>query len=189
MTKREQAEVEQAKEHLRNWLKPGDTVYTILRHVSRSGMQREIGLYVVRGDEVQWLGGWAATALGYRIGKYDGLVVGGCGMDMGFHLVYNLSRVLFRDGFGCIGDRETSWRIHTEETCPARSYHDAAKPDACEHRESWTSRASCPSNDHSNGDRDYTPHLTLRAKVLPGQEDSIRHWHADGGYALRHRWL
>lgn len=30
----------------------------------------------------------------------------------------------------------------------------------------------CPSNDHSNGDRDYTPHP-----------------HRDGGYALRHRWL
>jgi len=30
----------------------------------------------------------------------------------------------------------------------------------------------CPSNDHVNGDRDYTPHT-----------------HKDGGYALLHRWL
>lgn len=30
----------------------------------------------------------------------------------------------------------------------------------------------CPSNDHSNGDRDYTPHN-----------------HSDGGYALRQVWL
>jgi len=31
----------------------------------------------------------------------------------------------------------------------------------------------CPSNDHSNGDRDYSGTTT----------------HHDGGYALRHRWL
>lgn len=30
----------------------------------------------------------------------------------------------------------------------------------------------CPSNDHCNGDRDYTPHH-----------------HNSGGYALKHRWL
>ena len=30
----------------------------------------------------------------------------------------------------------------------------------------------CPSNDHSNGDRDYTPHH-----------------HNSGGYALKHRWM
>jgi hypothetical protein len=30
----------------------------------------------------------------------------------------------------------------------------------------------CPSNDHSNGDRNYTPHA-----------------HSDGGYALNHRWM
>lgn len=32
----------------------------------------------------------------------------------------------------------------------------------------------CPSNDHSNGDRDYTPGHVI---------------HADGGYRLRQRWL
>ncbi len=32
----------------------------------------------------------------------------------------------------------------------------------------------CPSNDHSNGDRDYTPGHTI---------------HRSGGYALHHRWL
>lgn len=35
-----------------------------------------------------------------------------------------------------------------------------------------TGHENCPSNDHANGDRDYTPHL-----------------HRDGGYALRHRWI
>lgn len=41
---------------------------------------------------------WAARALGYRIGKHGGIVVGGCGMDMGFHLVYNLGRTLWPTG-------------------------------------------------------------------------------------------
>ena len=29
--------------------------------------------------------------------KNDAVVVGGCGMDMGFHLVYTLSYVLFKE--------------------------------------------------------------------------------------------
>lgn len=37
-------ERQQAIERLREILKPGDTVYTIIRHVSRSGMQRSIQL-------------------------------------------------------------------------------------------------------------------------------------------------
>ena len=130
---------------LREWIKAGDTVYTILRHVSKSGMQREIGVVINLAKQSQ--GGplhpnySISRALGYRLGKRDGVVVDGCGMDMGFEIVYNLSRVLHPDGFGCIGDK-------------------------------------CLSNDHSNGDRNYTKH----SKTKP-------HWHKDGGYALRHAWL
>lgn len=79
-------------------IKPGDTVYCILRHVSSSGMSRVIDLFVVRNNEPRHISWSAATAVGW---KYDsnknGIRVGGCGMDMGFHLVYTLSRVLFRD--------------------------------------------------------------------------------------------
>ena len=42
MTKAQKAERDQARETLRKYIKPGDTVWTILRHVSRSGMQRRI---------------------------------------------------------------------------------------------------------------------------------------------------
>ena len=31
--------------------------------------------------------------------KREGVKVGGAGMDMGFHLVYNLAAVLFDDGY------------------------------------------------------------------------------------------
>ena len=94
---------EQALARLREWIKPGDTVYTVLRHVSRSGMQREIGVGLLK-DGVDLHPNWAvACALGERLGKRDGVIVGGCGMDMGFHLVYNLSYVLFPQGLACTG--------------------------------------------------------------------------------------
>lgn len=90
---------EYAIKQLREILKPGDTVYTILRHVSASGMSRGIDLYTIRDNRMQFLTGYAAHAIGWKWGEKAGIVVGGCGMDMGFHLVYTLSRTLFPDGF------------------------------------------------------------------------------------------
>jgi len=48
----------------------------------------------------------------------------------------------------------------------------------------------CPSNAHSNGDRDYRPHEETRQAETPaGTWTAFSHWHADGGYALRSTWL
>jgi hypothetical protein len=51
----------------------------------------------------------------------------------------------------------------------------------------------CPSNDHSNGDRDYTPHMDTAARAASADGTPCAchadHWHREGGYALRHRWL
>jgi hypothetical protein len=90
---------------LREWIKPGDTVYTVLRHVSRSGMQRVIGVVVLMGDGSTWHPTHAVSvALGYTEDRNrDGVKVSGCGMDMGFELVYNLGRVLYPDGFSTVG--------------------------------------------------------------------------------------
>jgi len=119
---------------LRKMLKPGDTVYTIVTHVSRSGMSRCISLRIMRKRQPADIDHLAAWALEMRRDeKNGGLKVGGCGMDMCFYVVYELSRALFPDGFQCVGE-------------------------------------ACPSNDHTNGDRDYAPHL-----------------HKSGGYALRKR--
>lgn len=81
--------------YLRKLLKPGDTVYTVLRHVSRSGMSRRIDLYKMSKDGPIWITGPVGRALDYNEGKDGGLVVGGCGMDMGFHLVHSLGYALF----------------------------------------------------------------------------------------------
>ncbi len=102
-TKKQQSEREEALAKLREWIKPGDIVHTILRHVSRSGMQREIGIVLLKDGTDLHPNYLVAKALGERIGKRDGVIVGGCGMDMGFHIVYNLGRALWPDGFECAG--------------------------------------------------------------------------------------
>lgn len=153
---------EDAREELRKRVKPGDTVYTIVRHVSRSGMSRVIGVVLLGSEGPLHPNYLVARALGVRVHpKLDGVVIGGCGMDMGFHLVYELSHALFPTGYGCLG-------------------------------------VGCHSNDHSNGDRDFTPHGCFDAEgrpedraPSPGEkaDGCKRHWHRDGGYALKQRWL
>jgi hypothetical protein len=69
-------------------------IYTVLRSVSKSGMSRVIDFYTIENDRPQYLSGLIKMALGYRMAKNGGLVVGGCGMDMGFHVVYTVSSVL-----------------------------------------------------------------------------------------------
>lgn len=108
LTKKAQKEQEreESRQTLLSWLKPGDKVYTVLRHVSRSGMSRRIDLYAFvmddKGEPCKvWLSWHAARVMGYRLGGRsgdDGIVTGGCGMDMGFHLVYTLGRYLWPDG-------------------------------------------------------------------------------------------
>jgi hypothetical protein len=74
------------------------TVYTILRRVSSSGMTRHISLKVAQGGEIYDITYNSALALGEKLHDVNGfntIKVNGCGMDMGFNLVYNLSSVLF----------------------------------------------------------------------------------------------
>lgn len=101
LTKRQQQEQERqdAITELRLLLRPGDTVHTVLRKVSASGMSRRIDLYKFTADGPLYLTGYAATAAGFRRHKSGAVVIGGCGMDMGFAAVYELSRVLFPKGY------------------------------------------------------------------------------------------
>lgn len=81
---------------LRDMIKPGDTVYTVLRHVTASGMRRSIDAYIIRNNEPVWLSYWAGKAIGYKAdNKRGGLILNGCGTDMGFELVYSLSAAVF----------------------------------------------------------------------------------------------
>ena len=103
MTKTQTAEREDQIATLRDLLKPGDTVYTKLINVSRSGMYRVIDLFVIRDNQPMRITWGAAQLLEGYDTRHEGAKASGCGMDMGFHLVYNLSYVLFPDGFECLG--------------------------------------------------------------------------------------
>ena len=37
--------------------------------------------------------------LGYKLKDNGAIFVKGCGMDMGFHVIYSLSQTLFNDGY------------------------------------------------------------------------------------------
>lgn len=93
-------QTELAKTQLRKMLKPGRTVFTILNHCSASGMSRSISLVISdKKDGIFRLDYLVAPALGYTLDiKKGGLKVSGCGMDMGFSLVYNLGMVLWPEG-------------------------------------------------------------------------------------------
>lgn len=172
MTK-QQTEQAQAITTLREHLKPGDTVYTSVTHVARSGMSRSIRLFIIR-DGAPWdISYFAARAMSDKIDqKNGGIRIGGCGMDMGFSLVYNLSRALFRDtGFACIGDK-----------CPSNDHNNAY------YREREHQCVVC--NKPVNG-AEWSRRLNEhRAYAVCSRECVDGVWmHSDHGYALIQRWL
>jgi hypothetical protein len=143
MVKHTKDEIKHAQDRLMELLpKANYKVSTVLRHVSRSGMMRHISLFVAVEGEVIDITYYAAVLLGDNRADDGGIKITGCGMDMGFSLVYNLSRTLWPNGFDCIGEGDGSYSTR------------------------------CPSNDHANGDRNYTPHH-----------------HSDSGYLLKHHWI
>ena len=78
--------------------------------VSRSGMSRNIRFYMLGNDKrLVNVSYQIAQALewGHADGFDGGVKVGGCGMDMVFHTVYTLSRVM---GFGEMNQNEMNAR-------------------------------------------------------------------------------
>lgn len=89
---------------LREWFPKGSTVYTIVRHVAKSGMSRTIGVVAlsVQDGTVENRHPNYATAevLGLRLDKkHEGVKISGCGMDMGFEIAYRLGQKLYGDGY------------------------------------------------------------------------------------------
>lgn len=100
-TKKQLQERAEAREELRGIVDPSRKVYTVLRHVSSSGMSRDISLFVTDGDGLRNITYKAAAALGERVRDVHGqwaIRMGGGGMDMGFELVYRLSWALYSTG-------------------------------------------------------------------------------------------
>ena len=120
--------------HLREVLKPGDTVYTVIRHVSRSGMSRGIDCYYMSGNTPIWITGYVGHAIGSPQSRKDweqsnGLRVSGCGMDMGFHVVNSLSYVIFPT-YKCLGE-------NAEPGCPSNYHVNHRDTVQCEGLPTW----------------------------------------------------
>ena len=115
-------EKQEALESLKEWIKKGDLLHTKLNHVSKSKTMRHISVrhlkatnnpeYPVNVSNYDY---HVARVLDLpEAPNYQGVKVGGCGMDMGFHLVYSLSRALFKDEPKGEGDRDHGYWIKHE---------------------------------------------------------------------------
>lgn len=170
--RRTKAEVEEALQSLHKLLKPGDVVYTSVGHVARSGMMREISVYIIRNNQLRNITGLVGTVIGLSRGKSDGLRVGGAGMDMGFHVVYSLASMMFRAGFDCAGDdcpsndHSNAWNDVRSGICPVDG---RPIPDGSPYQ-------------RSNGGR------SMVTVCSPECETKVWH-HRDGGYALKQLWM
>ena len=122
LTKKQIQERDESAEQLRHWLANArmvsaegthrhedkvPEVLCLVTHVSASGMSRDIRLfYVCQRDthdgqaDLQEITGLARDVLRMPAGKDGrGVRIGGCGMDMTFALVYNLSHALYGNGY------------------------------------------------------------------------------------------
>ena len=102
---KKQREQQEAVATLKEWgLAPGTKVYGDVTHISRSGMSRNIKLYIVTPDadgectryDISY---HAAKALEWphKDGYNGGVRVGGCGMNMILHTIDSLSYAM---GYG-----------------------------------------------------------------------------------------
>ena len=104
MTKTAKAERDEQLETLRKWLKPGDTVYTILESRSASGMRRHIRVLIPYIDEKGKISFYHPDHAVSKIldlrrhEKREGVRIDGCGTDMGFEIVYRLGCALWPEG-------------------------------------------------------------------------------------------
>ena len=107
-------ELNKTKEELKTIIeKAGFKLVVVFKGVSRSGMLRRFSVYAfVPNDEQRIKAGYGAVDkywLNYKIAdvcrtatfdkKDETLKISGCGMDMAFHLISSLSRVLYDDDY------------------------------------------------------------------------------------------
>ena len=98
MKKLSKDEEKESIKELKKYIKKGDTVFTSLgKDVSSSGMYRHIKILVINKKRILNISWQVSELLGWTYkDNTNSIGVGGCGMDMGFHLVYHLSSKLFK---------------------------------------------------------------------------------------------
>ena|SRR3990167_173938 len=103
-------------------------VYSQVRHVSSSGMMRHIDFFVMNSNKpinINWyierITNTYFRAKSYNAKNADSLRVSGCGMDMGFAVVYALSSCIY-------GHRKESIFKCRGEGCPSNDHTNDRKP-------------------------------------------------------------
>lgn len=94
--------IERAVNYLREILPWGSTVYTSMKHVSRSGMYRRITVMASIRGEIVNIGPSVALAVGMKLHDDGSVGIGGCGSDMGFEIVYALGWAIHKDPWNCV---------------------------------------------------------------------------------------
>jgi len=90
----------EAYDYFRTNLKKNETIYCIIKHVSRSGMTRHISFFYIRNNEPRFITPRISDFLDYKMNKYhDAIVVGGCGMDMAFSVVHHLQEEMKHNSY------------------------------------------------------------------------------------------
>ena len=158
-------EREEALATLRELCPPGTTVYTKLNHVSRSGMSRSITPFLVIDGEPYYIAYSVAVIFGQSRDKYDGVRMDGCGMDMGFALVYNLSLYLYPDGFGL---------KMTKENYPEGIGLKMTKKNYPDYTPLTEALAQ---------------EMYIHGYRSHGRNGDTSGWDSNGGYALNQRWI
>lgn len=159
---------------LRARIEVGAHLYTTVTHVAKSGMSRRIKVLMVvpdeggRGNHQIWnISGWVAEATNRKKHSNEmSVVVNGCGMDMGFELIYTLGRVMFPDGFcpSSIGIRPHDGKRVNVNIGRGRSAGPMTKAEMEEMvKQGW--------------------------KFEGGRNGDQSGWDNDGGYALNQRWI
>ena len=88
-----------SKDYLVKNLKAGSTIYTNILNADSRGMSRKMRVYFVDDSGfIENITFDVAQVLG-RPFRDHSMTVQGCGMNMGFSVVYSLSEVLFDDGY------------------------------------------------------------------------------------------
>jgi hypothetical protein len=100
----------EAVNQLREWFPRGSTMYSILRSCNRNGTSRVISPVAIRCDmdaedavQIRFPSYWVGVLLGLKtresLGGFTGVVVGGGGEDKGFRICYDVSSVIWGDGY------------------------------------------------------------------------------------------
>ena len=85
---------------LKDIIKQNDEILYKVTHVAKSGMSRHIQFFKIKDNNLLNLTYNICDEFNYTFkDKTRSLYIQGCGMDMGFHVIYNLSRDLFKDGY------------------------------------------------------------------------------------------